>query len=124
MFSSEGEKLTDCCHYAGTRYKTPFAWLAWKMRILPSRFYELQYLFCPAKFEMHGDDDWGEEVVIPICEKNPIKKGGTAELWQISVPEEFVGPSLRNIASGSRFDNKPGSGKEPDWVCALIAYLP
>ena len=90
---------------------------------LPSRFYELQYLFCPAKFEMHGDDVWGEEVVIPICTKNSIKKGGTAELWQISVPEEFVGPSLRNIASGSRFDNNLGSGKEPDWVCAPIAYL-
>ena len=89
---------------------------------LPSKFYELQYLFCPAKFEMHGDDDWGEEVVIPICIKNSIKKGGTAELWQISVPEEFVGPSLRNIASGSRFDNN-GSGKEPDWVCAPTAYL-
>ena len=90
---------------------------------LPSRFYELQYLFCPAKFEMYGADDWGQEVVIPISTKNLIKKGSTRELWQISVPEEFVGPRLRHIASGSRFDNNYGSGKESDWVCAPTAYL-
>jgi hypothetical protein len=33
------------------------------------------------------------------------KKGGTASLWLIEVQEEFVGQSLRDAVSASRFHN-------------------
>lgn len=81
---------------------------------LPSAFFELQHRFRPAKFDLHGSTEWDENMVVPIYEKNAIKAGGTAKLWQIDVPEEFVGQSLRDISSGSRFN--AGREENPDWV--------
>ena len=88
-----------------------------------SKFFELQHRFRPAKFDLYLGADWEENVVIPICEKVPINtKGGTADLWQIAVPEEFVGQKLRNISSGSRFNANKGTAEEPEWVCLLSYY--
>ena len=83
---------------------------------LRSSFFEQQYLFCPARFDLRRTQTWGEKRVVPICEKNLItSKGGTAKLWQIAVPEEFVGSSLRDLCSGSRFDAS-SEKDEPEWV--------
>ena len=81
---------------------------------LSSEFFELQHRFRPASFDLHDTNDWGEDKVVPIYRKNSIKAGGTAKLWQIDVPEEYVGHALRDISSGSRFN--AGSDKDPDWV--------
>ena len=81
---------------------------------LSSAFFELQHRFRPASFELYDRNDWGEDKVVPIYRKNPIKAGGTAKLWQIDVPVEYVGHALRDIYSGSRFN--AGSEKDPDWV--------
>lgn len=81
---------------------------------LSSAFFELQHRFRPARFDLHSRADWNEDTVVPICRRKPIKPGGTAELWQIDIPEEFVGHTLREISSGSRF-NEGGSEKNPDW---------
>ena len=84
---------------------------------LRSSFFEQQYLFCPARFDLRRTQKWAEERVVPICEKNLItSKGGTAKLYQIAVPEEFVGASLRDLCSGSRFDASKKEEDEPEWV--------
>ena len=81
----------------------------------PLEFFKLQHRFKPARFELHKRSNWDEDVVIPIYHSNPIKEGGTAELYQIDVPEEFVGWKLRDACAGSRFN--AGSEESPDWVC-------
>lgn len=87
---------------------------------LSSAFFELQHRFRPARFNLHGTTDWDEDMVVPIYRKIPIKAGGTAELWQIDIPEEFVGQTLRDISSGSRFN--AGSEENPDWVSCPPTY--
>lgn len=87
---------------------------------LSSEFFDLQHCFRPASFDLHDSNDWGEDKVIPIYRKIPIKSGGTAKLWQIDVPEEYVGHALRDIASGSRFNE--GSEQDPDWVSFPTIY--
>ena len=78
------------------------------------KFFELQHRFRPASFDLHDRNEWGEDKVVPIYRKIPIKAGGTAKLWQIDVPEEYVGDTLKDISSGSRFN--AGSEEDPDWV--------
>ena len=87
---------------------------------LSSEFFELQHRFRPASFDLYDRNDWGEDKVVPIYQKNSIKAGGTAQLWQIDVPEEYVGHSLRDISSGSRFN--AGSEQDPDWVSSPPIY--
>lgn len=83
---------------------------------LRSSFFEQQYLFCPARFDLRRTQHWGDRRVVPICARNLItSKGGTAKLYQIAVPEEFVGSNLRDL-SGSRFDASSKEGDEPEWV--------
>ena len=89
---------------------------------LSSAFFELQHLFRPASFDLHDRNIWGEDKVVPIYRKIPIKAGGTAKLWQIDVPEEYVGHALRDISSGSRFN--AGSEEDPDWVSFPSTYCP
>lgn len=82
---------------------------------LAAEFTEKQHRFCPARFDFQRAANWNEDVVIPICSKNRINEGGTAHLWQIEVPEEFVEEDLRKQSSTSRF-NAATSGSDPDWV--------
>ena len=89
---------------------------------LLSKFFELQHRFRPAKFDLHVQTDWNEDMVVPIYRKNLIKEGGTAQLWQIDIPEEFVGQKLRDVSSGSRFN--AGSEEDPDWVSHLPRDYP
>ena len=89
---------------------------------LPSRFFELQHRFTPARFELHMRYSWDEDTVLPIYRKNPIKEGGTAHLYQIDIPEEFVGEKLRDVCAGSRFN--AALTESPDWVCCPLTWLP
>ena len=84
---------------------------------LRSSFFEQQYLFCPARLDLRRTQDWGDRTVVPICERNLItSKGGTAKLYQIAVPEEFVGSTLRDLCLGSRFNASSKDEDEPEWV--------
>ena len=88
-----------------------------------SQFLELQHRFRPARFDLHDRTEWKEHKVIPIYRKNLIKKGVTATVWQVDVPEEFVGKRLRDVASGSRFN--ANTDEAPDWVCTIVIdFLP
>jgi hypothetical protein len=78
------------------------------------QFFDLQHRFKPARFDWQMKGVWDSNTVIPICQKLPIKKGGTAQIYQIDVPEEFVGEKLRSVCAGSRFN--AASEESPDWV--------
>lgn len=78
------------------------------------KFFELQDRFKPARFDWQMKNIWSNNTVIPICQKNPIRKGGTAQLYQIDIPEEFVGETLRRVCAGSRFN--AASEESPEWV--------
>ncbi|RDW91279.1 hypothetical protein BP5796_02444 [Coleophoma crateriformis] len=78
---------------------------------LATAFYEKQRSFCPAALELEMDRTY-TEYVVPIHKRQTITcKGGTADLYQIEVLEEFVGPRLREVVKDSRYDNsKDGLG--------------
>ena len=82
---------------------------------IPSKFFQVQHRFTPAKFELRQGKKWERDTVIPIYQKNPIKEGGTAQLYQIDIPEEFVDEKLRHVCAGSRFN--AASTESPEWVC-------
>ncbi|KAL8687353.1 MAG: hypothetical protein Q9224_005177, partial [Gallowayella concinna] len=82
---------------------------------LAADFDEKQWPFCPAKFDFHYSQEYNEHKILPICKKEKInEKGGTAQLWQIEVKEEFVGHHLKQAVSFSRYNCSPSS-TEPDW---------
>ena len=90
-----------------------------------TEFFEMQHRFKPARFELQMKNIWRSDRVIPIYRKNSIKEGGTAQVYQIDIPEEFVGERLRDFCAGSRFN--AASEESPDWVrCRPIpsSYVP
>ncbi|KAL8962851.1 MAG: hypothetical protein Q9193_000811 [Seirophora villosa] len=82
---------------------------------LAAEFDKKQWMFCPAKFELHSGQEHREPKILPICKKEEInKKGGIARVYQIEVKEEFVGDTLRRAVAFSRYNCGP-SEEEPDW---------
>lgn len=62
---------------------------------LAEDFNRLQWQFCPVILEMRVGPKLGSDHILPFYKKEKInEKGGTAQLWQIEVPEEFIGPNL------------------------------
>ena len=72
---------------------------------LAARFDEVQWRFCPARFELGSNKEYQGKRIIPICQKRLINKGGTAQVWEISVQEQFVGPKIRAMVESSRFND-------------------
>jgi hypothetical protein len=81
---------------------------------LAEQFDSMQWRYCPAMFEFRVGLDHGHNKVIPFVKKETINnKGGTAQLWQVAVQEEFLDDKMRKAVSNSRFhDAKDGFG----WV--------
>ncbi|KAH9218138.1 hypothetical protein DL95DRAFT_521669 [Leptodontidium sp. 2 PMI_412] len=76
-----------------------------------SAFIETQWRFCPVKFDLGMDNFCPPDSIIPICRKKRInKKGGTSEVWDVDVYEEFVAPNLRSKLLNSRYELKEPSG--------------
>ncbi|OBT67421.1 hypothetical protein VE03_03009 [Pseudogymnoascus sp. 23342-1-I1] len=73
---------------------------------LAEGFNNLQWRFCPVKFEMSMERYFPENQIMPFCKREKINdKGGTAQLWQIEVPEEFIGPNLaKAIKKEGKYD--------------------
>lgn len=68
-------------------------------------FNRKQWAFCPADFDYHSRN-YHSDRIIPICKKEEINdKGGTAQLWQIAVQEDFVKPRLKERVPNSRFQD-------------------
>jgi hypothetical protein len=87
---------------------------------LAEEFDAIQWRFCPAMFDFRVGLDHLPNRIIPIFKKEKINdKGGTAQLWQISVQEEFVSGKIRKACSNSRFhDAKDGFG----WVSLIPSF--
>ena len=80
---------------------------------LAESFAKEQWKFCPATFELEGTDNYIQNWILPITNYEPInEKGGTADLWQIEVPEDFVGETLRAEVPRSRYKGPDGH----EWV--------
>lgn len=91
----------------------PVSLLSLKEQGLPyaEEFNQAQWAFSPPKFDLYASRLYTERYIIPICKDEPINpgKGGTANLWQIGVQEEFVSPKLREKVKTCRFrDDKFG----------------
>ena len=78
-------------------------------------FFQMQWRFCPHKFDLYKSKTLRKGRVVPVCWKEPIKEGGTAHLWHIAVPEEFVMPSLRKAVSDSRVPAGPPGSETEEW---------
>lgn len=78
-----------------------------KTRGLPyaEEFNQAQWAFSPPDFYLHRHRIYPAGTILPICMIEPINpgKGGTANLWQIAVQEEFVTPELRKKVKTCRF---------------------
>ncbi|MCJ1308075.1 hypothetical protein MMC25_001726 [Agyrium rufum] len=67
------------------------------------RFNVSQWRYCPATFDDIMRKVYEKDRIIPICARFQInEKGGTADLWQIVVHEEFVGKELRKRVEYTR----------------------
>jgi len=78
------------------------------------KFVQAKWSFCAPVFDLRTGHDYGTDVILPIHKMRSINdKGGTANLWEISVPEQFVSKNLRTAAADFRFwDNELST-----WVC-------
>lgn len=80
-------------------------------KVLAREFDDLQWRFCPAKFELGEEQIFLHQQVIPIIEKSKLSEsGGTAVLWQIAVLEEFVADNLKAVVEKSRYQEPDDQG--------------
>jgi hypothetical protein len=74
-------------------------------------FNDVQWKYCAPKLDLNNGRQYPEQRIMPFRRKKQInKKGGTAQLWQIEVLEEFVEPKLREAVTKSRYDLGDGFG--------------
>jgi hypothetical protein len=73
---------------------------------LVSQILLAQWKYCPIIFDLDMALELPAKAVLPIIQRQRINdKGTTAQLWEISIPEEYVGRSLRRAASFSAFSS-------------------
>lgn len=91
------------------------------------RFEEARWRFCPAQFEFGVSHNYGKKRILPFLKRVPIDegegKGGTANLWNISVPEEFVGCKLRRKVPSSKFRDEDSGVVVRIHLLALISCV-
>ena len=76
---------------------------------LAERFDKLRWKYFTNIFDLRQDEFFSKTRILPIVRKQEINaKGGTAKLYRIEVPEEFVSESLREEVRNSIRDTKDG----------------
>ena len=69
----------------------------------------VQWKYCAPSFQLEAKQVHPPQCILPICRRKTInEKGGTAHLWEIEVPEEFVGKSLREKVENSGYEGESG----------------
>ena len=82
-----------------------------KAEALSRSFVARQWKFVAATFELDGTQQYGSDRILPITRKKTINtKGGTAYLWQLEVPEDFVGKKLRAVIPNSKYHQEDRIG--------------
>ncbi|OBT72265.1 hypothetical protein VF21_07968 [Pseudogymnoascus sp. 05NY08] len=85
-------------------------------------FDRLQWKFCPATIEMGMGREFHENQILPFCQREKVnEKGVHSQLWQVAVPEEFVGPMLRAVIKDKIFNN-PDDDYGPRYNFAVKAF--
>ncbi|PVH68936.1 hypothetical protein DL98DRAFT_627424 [Cadophora sp. DSE1049] len=79
-------------------------------------FYDIQWRYFPARFHLDSFHAWPAEIILPICAKSLIGNGRTASVYEVAIPEEFLGPELRATVVNPRFED-PRVG--PGWYYRL-----
>jgi hypothetical protein len=70
------------------------------------RFLQLQWAYCPIRFDDQMAASLAPECVLPIIQRQRINsKGATAAIWEVTVPEELVGSRLQHLTKYDRFEN-------------------
>lgn len=69
---------------------------------LTDGFFEMQWQFCVATLELDQDHEWPPEMILPICAQNLIAQGRTAEVFEVAIPEDFIGENLAQAFSNCR----------------------
>lgn len=72
-------------------------------------FDHVQWKYCAPKFRLHMDRSFLQKHILPIDVKQQINdKGGTADVWEIAVLEEFVATDLREVVKTSKYSGSDG----------------
>lgn len=75
-------------------------------------FDKAQWKFCAPHFHLDDAFTYPHQRILPIHRRKRINdKGGTAQLWEIEVPEEFVGESLKPQVENSCYNSLGQYGK-------------
>lgn len=73
---------------------------------LDSQILSTQWKYCPVIFDLDMALELPDGAVLPVVQRQRINdKGATAQLWEVSIPEDFVGSKLRQAASSARFSS-------------------
>lgn len=85
-----------------------------------SNFFEMQWQYLPTTFDLDGVYEWSQERVIPICYQNSIAEGRTAKVYEVAIPEEFIGPKLAHAFPHCRRYLDSDSKINPGWVSQIL----
>jgi hypothetical protein len=86
-------------------------------------FYEMQWRFRPAVFELDMDEEWPPEMIVPICSQVLIAEGRTARVYEVSIPEEFIGKRLRQVMSAARREDSQDPARWVSLRCSCSLKL-
>lgn len=72
----------------------------------PELFDNVQWKYCAPSFHYEDNHLLSQQYILPFCKRKTINlKGGTAHLWEVEVPAEFVGESLRSQVKDSSYES-------------------
>jgi hypothetical protein len=71
--------------------------------VLKKSFYEVQWAYCAVTFSLDMSRELANSAVLPIHQRRLISSGGTAQVSEIAVLEEFVVENLRQRCSYAKF---------------------
>lgn len=91
---------------------------------LADRFFEIQWRYCAAVVDLDGIYEWQQGMVIPICFQNLIAEGRTAKVYEIAVPEDFIGQRLANDFPHCRRYLDSDLNICPGWVSRILSNFP
>jgi hypothetical protein len=91
---------------------------------LADRFFEIQWRYCAPIFDLDGIYEWRQGTVIPICSQNLIAEGRTAKVYEIAVPEDFIGQRLAHEFPHCRRYLDSDLNIYPGWVSRILSNFP
>lgn len=80
-----------------------------------SKFFVMQWQYLPATLDLDRVYEWPQEKVIPICYQNLIAEGRTAKVYEVAIPEDFIGPNLAHAFPRCRRYLDSDSSINPGW---------